>query len=74
MRSALIFVAALGCAALISGCGELAQTAQYKQGEYRGKSDGLPWEGGDFKGDKVAWEKAIKARNSGQNEYARIGN
>ena len=74
MRSVLLVMAALGCAALISGCGELAQTTSYKQGEYRGKPDGLPWEGGDFKGDKVAWDKAIKARNNGQNEYARIGN
>ena len=26
-----------------------------------------------YKTDKVAWEKAIKARNNSQNEYVRIG-
>ncbi len=74
MKRVLLVVAAWGCAALVAGCGELPQTTFYKQGEYRGKSDGVPWEGGDFKGDKVAWEKAIKARNNGQNEYVRLGN
>ena len=74
MRRVLLVGAALACAALVAGCGELPQTTSYKQGEYRGKPDGLSWEGGDFKGDKVAWEKAIKARNNGQNEYVRIGN
>ena len=74
MRNVLFVVAALGCAALVAGCGELPQTTSYKQGQYRGKPDSLSWEGGDFKGDKVAWEKAIKARNNGQNEYVRIAN
>ena len=25
-----------------------------------------------FKGDRAAWEKAIKARNESQNEYSRV--
>ena len=43
----------------------------YKQGKYQGKPDSLPWANDMFKGDKLAWEKAIRARNGGQNEYAR---
>ena len=27
-----------------------------------------------YKGDRAAWEKALKTRNNAQNEYARIGN
>lgn len=74
MKNALLIVGALGCAALVLGCGELPQTTFYKQGEYRGKPDALPWDSGAFKGDQGAWEKALKARNNGQNEYVRIGN
>lgn len=74
MKRVLRILALTACAGLAAGCGELPQTTFYKQGEYRGKPDGLPWEGGDFKGDKTAWEKALKGRNNGQNEYVRIGN
>ena len=44
----------------------------YEQGQYRGKTDARPWEGGEFKGDRAAWEKALKERARGQNEYNRI--
>ena len=74
MRRGAFVMGILACAALAAGCGELPQTTFYKQGQYRGKPDSLPFEGGDFKGDKIAWEKALKARNNGQNEYVRIGN
>jgi hypothetical protein len=74
MRKIALIVVTLGCAAFVAGCGELPQATSYKQGQYRGKPDSQSWEGGDFKGDRVAWEKAIKARNNGQNEYARIAN
>jgi hypothetical protein len=60
-------VAALGLAA----CGEKTQVTVYKQGHYQGKPDSRPWEAA-YKGDQAAWEKAIKARNNGQNEYVRI--
>lgn len=59
---------------LAAGCGEKNTVTVYKQGQYQGKSDTQPWGDGQFKGDKVAWEKAIKARNERQNEYVRIGN
>ncbi len=67
---ALAMVAALAFAA--AGCGEQQAVTVYKQGQYQGKPDKQPWDNDQFKGDKVAWEKAVKARNNGQNEYTRI--
>ncbi|MGL4574011.1 MAG: hypothetical protein ACRCV9_04390 [Burkholderiaceae bacterium] len=50
-----------------------------KNGKYAGKPDTRPWESEKTaftdtkltKGDKTAWENAIKARNQAQNEYAK---
>lgn len=56
---------------LVAGCGEKPVTV-YKQGKYQGKKDSQPWDNERFKGDKAAWEKAIKDRNLAQNEYARV--
>ncbi|MBY0269186.1 MAG: hypothetical protein K2X06_04865 [Burkholderiales bacterium] len=70
-----ILIAGLaGSLLLLAGCGEKQPVTVYKQGQYQGKPDKQPWDNDQFKGDKVAWEKAIKARNSGQNEYARASN
>ena len=71
-------VAALALVA--AGCGEKAQDAPLKSGKYQGKPDTRPWEGdalafgtGDHKrGDKAAWESALRTRAQGQNEYVRI--
>jgi len=57
------------------------QGASYKQGKYRGKTDGRPWDSqpsafvsGEWtKGDEYSWEKQIRGRNDGQNENRRIG-
>ena len=65
--SAMICLAALGLAA----CGERPQVVEYKQGAYQGKSDARPWEGGQFAGNKQAWENALQNRNQTQNEYKR---
>ena len=65
--SAVAAVLALG----IAGCGEKPSVTVYKQGKYQGKPDAQPWDNDMFKGDKVAWETAIKKRNEGQNEYSR---
>lgn len=70
MRAGLIFVGiALGL--LVAGCGDRPAATVYKKGEYSGKRDTQPWVGEQFKGDRLAWERAIKARSNGQNEYAR---
>jgi len=70
-------VLALGLAA----CGERDQVTVYKQGKYQGKPDTKPWDNDPAaslyttskwsKGDKMAWESAVKARNLAQNEYTR---
>jgi hypothetical protein len=69
-------VAAAAIAALLAlglgACGETPQVTQYKAGKYQGKPDSLPWDNEEFKGDKAAWEKNIKTRQLGQNEYVRI--
>jgi len=66
---ALSIVAALPFAG--AGCGEQQAVTVYKQGQYQGKPDKQPWDNDQFKGDKLAWEKAIKARNDIQNETSR---
>ena len=67
-------LAALAGAALLglAACSEVPQVTVYEQGQYRGKTDARPWEDGEFKGDRAAWEKALKERARGQNEYNRI--
>ncbi len=64
---ALGAVVALG----LTACSEQPQVIVYEQGEYQGKADARPWDGPAFKGDKTAWEAAIKNRARGQNEYSR---
>ena len=56
----------------LAGCGESPSVTVYKQGQYQGKPDTQPWANEPFKGDKAAWENAIKSRTNGQNEYARL--
>ncbi len=69
----IALVAMIGVLPLLAaGCGEKPTVTVYKQGQYQGKPDARPWDGEPFKGDKAAWEKAIKARNNGQNEYSRL--
>jgi len=65
--------AALAAAAVlgIAGCGESTQVVVYKQGKYQGKPDSKPWDNEQFKGSQVEWEKAIKTRTQGQDEYSR---
>ncbi len=71
MQRALRLVAAVVCAVafLITGCSDRPKV--YKQGQYQGKEDSLPWNNNQFSGNKVEWEKAIKARNQSQDEYTR---
>ncbi len=71
-KHGLLVAAAVALPLFAAGCGEKSTVTVYKQGQYQGKPDTRPWEGEQFKGDKVAWEKAVKARNENQNEYARL--
>ncbi len=63
-------LAAAGALAVgLAGCGDKPMV--YKQGEYQGKPDSKPWANPQFKDNQVEWEKAIKARTQGQDEYSR---
>ena len=66
---AIVSVALLGVG--LVAC-EKSQVITYKQGKYQGKTDTKPWDNEQFKGDQVAWEKAVKQRASNQNEYRKI--
>jgi len=72
-RWLLIAATAVAGPFLTAGCGEQTQVTVYKQGKYQGKLDAQPWDNAEFKKDKTAWEKAIVARNQGQDDYQRIG-
>ncbi|MBI1965798.1 MAG: hypothetical protein HYV99_08325 [Betaproteobacteria bacterium] len=72
MRRVLMLAFAAALTWSVAGCGEKPMVTVYKQGQYQGKPDMQPWDGDPFKGDKNAWEKTVKARNLGQNEYVRI--
>ena len=67
----LIWVAAAVTALFAAGCGERPTVTEFKKGQYQGKPDTQPWASLQFKGDRVAWESAIKARTNNQNEYTR---
>lgn len=71
MKRMLAVAVAAGLTVIASGCGEGTQVTVYKQGQYQGKPDKRPWENDLFKGDKLAWEQAIKARNERQDETSR---
>jgi hypothetical protein len=72
MKKLLVLAAAVALAGVAAGCGEKSSVTVYKQGQYQGKPDKQPWDNDQFKGDKGAWEKSVKARNLGQNEYVRV--
>lgn len=72
MMRPVIWAVAAAMSLLAAGCGEKTQVTVYKQGQYQGKPDKQPWDNDQFKGDRAAWDKAIKARNDGQNEYKRV--
>jgi len=71
MRKVLVIAGAVALAAAAAGCGEKTQVTVYKQGQYQGKPDKQPWDNDQFKGDKLAWERAIKTRNGIQDETTR---
>lgn len=71
-RVAALAILALAAAGL-AGCGEKASVTVYKQGKYQGKPDTVPWAGAPFNNNRVEWEKAIRTRTDGQNEYVRVG-
>lgn len=71
-RQRWLWLAAAALPFLAAGCGEQTHVTVYKQGQYQGKPDKQPWDNDMFKGDRAAWDKAVRARTTGQNEYARV--
>jgi hypothetical protein len=71
MRQAVLLTVLATVATVLAGCGEKPNVTVYKQGRYQGKPDNVPWQSAPFNDNRVEWEKAIKARNGGQNEYLR---
>ena len=71
MKRLLLVAAGAALALGAAGCGEQAAVTVYKQGQYQGKPDTKPWANAQFKDNQVEWEKAIKARNQGQDENSR---
>lgn len=67
----ILLMAGLVAGLVLAGCGDKPTATVYKKGEYSGKPDTQPWAGDAFKGDRLAWERAIKSRTNGQNEYSR---
>ena len=59
MRKILVVAMAAVLPLFAAGCGEKPTVTVYKQGMYQGKPDQQPWDNEQFKGDKVAWEKAV---------------
>ena len=81
-RAAMWTVIAALLALGAAGCGEREQTASYKGGKYRGKTDARAWDstpaatspGTWKKGDREGWEDALRSRTiTSQNEHRRIG-
>lgn len=72
---------ALAMALLLAGCAEKPQDQAKKQAGTTVTWDTRPWDAertpftvpGLDKGNRVAYEDALKQRNQGQNEYVRIG-
>jgi len=60
-------LAALAAALFLAACNEVPQDAVKP---YAGKEDTKPYAGDRFKGDKVAFEKALGDRAQFQNDYA----
>jgi hypothetical protein len=71
MRIALTLTA-LGLLIGLVGCGEKPQVALNKPGQSAAKPDDKPYQNDQFKGDRAAWERTLRARADNQNEYKRI--
>ena len=80
-RLAALALFSVFAAGALSACGERPQTAQYKNGRYRGKPDTPPWDNASAahgsplwkRGDEASWDKQLRERATTQNEYDRIG-
>jgi hypothetical protein len=61
-----------GALTLLAACGEKPQVALNKPGQSAAKPDDKPYQNDQFKGDRAAWERTLRARADNQNEYKRV--
>jgi uncharacterized protein YgiB involved in biofilm formation len=71
MRRVALLVSAGIAVFMLAACEKSQVAGPDKQGRYQGKNDTAPWDNEQFKGDRNAWEKALKERALSQNEYRR---
>jgi hypothetical protein len=71
MKNALLI---LGCSGLLLliGCGEKPQPVAVMPGQSAAKPDDKPYQNDQFKNDRAAWERTLRARADNQNEYKRV--
>ena len=72
LLSLRVTLAALAVVALLSACGEQPQTVTAKPGQSAAKPDDKPYNNDQFKNDRAAWERTLRARADNQNEYKRV--
>jgi ABC-type glycerol-3-phosphate transport system substrate-binding protein len=66
--AAIALVLALG----LAGCGNQESSTGKTTASYQGKPDTEPWNNSRWHDNREVWERAITAREQGQNEYVRI--
>ncbi len=71
MISPKLFLA-LGAVVVVTACGEKPQAVAVKPGQSAAKPDDKPYQNEQFKGDRAAWERTLRARADNQNEYKRV--
>jgi hypothetical protein len=63
---------ALSMGLALAGCGHQDSAAEKTTASYQGKPDTEPWNNNRWHDNRETWERAISAREQGQNEYVRI--
>lgn len=67
-----LILALLATATMLCACGEQPQTVSAKPGQSAAKLDDKPYNNDQFKNDRAAWERTLRARADNQNEYKRV--
>jgi uncharacterized lipoprotein YajG len=57
---------------VLAACGEKPQTVSAAPGTSAAKPDDKPYNNDQFKNDRTAWERTMRARADHQNEYKRV--
>jgi hypothetical protein len=71
MKLFLLLAGGIGCVVL-TGCGEKPQTVAASPGQSAAKPDDKPYQNDQFKNDRDAWQRTLRARADNQNEYKRV--